>query len=357
MTSTTTNYGWTVPTSSDLVKNGATAISTVGSSVDTALWNSGFGQAGKNKIMNGDFGIWQRGTSFSNPANEAYLADRFNIVFDGSGSTRTVSQQTFTPATAPVAGYESSYFMRLAQTVAGSGGTYLGYNQRIENVRTFAGQTVTLSFWAKADATRTVLPNIQQNFGSGGSSTVVVTGFSSINLTTSWVRYSVSVSIPSISGKTIGTSSYLQLFFGFAANTVQTIVIWGVQLEYGSVTTPFQTATGTIQGELAACKYYFERRQGGTSFGSIPLFGQCISTTTVYIPIFYTPKRTTPTMTQGGTWKQYTANATANAATYSLVARSANDGYAVATSSGLVAGNASITEWDTSSYLDISAEL
>jgi len=35
MASTTTNYGFTVPTSSDLVKNGATAISTLGQDIDT----------------------------------------------------------------------------------------------------------------------------------------------------------------------------------------------------------------------------------------------------------------------------------------------------------------------------------
>jgi hypothetical protein len=32
---TTTNYGFTVPTSADLVKNGATAISTLGQDIDT----------------------------------------------------------------------------------------------------------------------------------------------------------------------------------------------------------------------------------------------------------------------------------------------------------------------------------
>lgn len=253
------------------------------------LQTSTFGfAAGKNKIINGDFEVWQRGSSFSNPANEAYLADRFNIVFDGSGSTRTVSRQTFTPGTAPVAGYEGEYFIRMAQTVAGSGGTYLGFNQRIEDVRTFAGQTVTLSFWAKADATRTILPNLQQNFGSGGSATVNITsGFTSTNLTTSWARYTFTVSVPSISGKTVGTSSFLQLFFGFAANTVQTVDIWGVQLEAGSTATAFQTATGTIQNELAACqRYYYRATAQVTSFYITTGTGFARNTTIAYIPFF-----------------------------------------------------------------------
>jgi hypothetical protein len=243
-------------------------------------WAGPLFAAGKNKIINGDFGVWQRGTSFSNPVNETYLADRFNIVFDGTGATRTVSQQAFTPGTAPVSGYESAYFIRMAQTVAGSGGTYIGFNQRIEDVRTYAGQTITLSFWAKADASRTILPNFQQNFGTGGSTTVSTSG-TTITLTTSWARYTQNFTLPSITGKTIGTSSMLQLFLGFAANTVQTIDIWGVQVEAGSVATAFQTATGTVQGELAACQRYYYRitgpAQSGSNFG-IGTYGSAATT-------------------------------------------------------------------------------
>jgi hypothetical protein len=37
MATTTPNFGWTVPTSTDLVKNGATAIETLGDSVDASF--------------------------------------------------------------------------------------------------------------------------------------------------------------------------------------------------------------------------------------------------------------------------------------------------------------------------------
>jgi hypothetical protein len=51
--------------------------------------------AGKNKIINGDFGIWQRGTSLSVTTNAgAFLADRFLLNFAGT-FTGTLSQQTF----------------------------------------------------------------------------------------------------------------------------------------------------------------------------------------------------------------------------------------------------------------------
>jgi hypothetical protein len=248
--------------------------------------------AGKNAIINGDFGIWQRGTSFSNPANEAYLADRFNIVYDGSGSTRTISQQTQTPNA--ISGYDAPYFFRFAQTVAGTAGTYVGMNQRIEGVQTYAALSITLSFWAKADATRTLTPSITQNFGSGGSTSVSTSG-TGITLTTSWARYTQTFAIPSISGKTVGTSSYLQLFLGLAANTVQTIDLFGVQLEPGSTATPFQTATGTKQGELAACqRYYF--RQGGAQ--AYQYFGQGVATSITNARILINcpvQMRTTPT--------------------------------------------------------------
>jgi hypothetical protein len=44
-----------------------------------------------------------------------------------------------------------------------------------------------------------------------------------------------------------------------ATSGTLTYQIANVQLEYGSKATPFQTATGTIQGELAACQRYYYR--------------------------------------------------------------------------------------------------
>jgi hypothetical protein len=216
--------------------------------------------AGKNKIINGDFGVWQRGTSFSNPADGTFSADRWKSFSNGTGVTRTISQQTFTPGTAPVAGYEGTFFYRYAVSVAGTGNTYHIFDQNIEDVRTFAGQTATLSFWAKADAARTVAVNFYQSFGSGGSGDVSVTS-QNASVTTSWQRFTLTYAIPSISGKTIGTNSFLGLRFTQPAGVTMTMDYWGVQVESGSTATAFQTATGTIQGELAACQRYYLRPQ------------------------------------------------------------------------------------------------
>jgi hypothetical protein len=209
-------------------------------------WNLNYA-AGKNAIINGDFRIWQRGTSF---AAGVYCADRF---INDSDGTCTATQQTFTPGTAPVAGYEGLYYLQQARTATG---TYQIVAQRVEDVRTFAGQTVTLSFWAKADSTVTNVPNISQNFGTGGSAQVTTTA-GSVTLTTSWARYTYTVTLGSVSGKTIGSGSNIEVrpirIVDGAAHTIQ---VWGVQLEAGSVSTAFQTATGTLQGELAACQRY-----------------------------------------------------------------------------------------------------
>ena len=62
MATTTPNFGWSVPTSTDLVKDGATAIETLGDSVDASMADLLGGTSGqmlvKNSNSNMDF-IWQ----------------------------------------------------------------------------------------------------------------------------------------------------------------------------------------------------------------------------------------------------------------------------------------------------------
>lgn len=251
---------------------------------------------GANKLLNGDFSIWQRGTSFSVTANNTYTADRWlNVFTGGTTGTKTISQQTFTPGSAPVTGYESAYFLRVNQTVAGSGQTAHGLTQRIEDVRSFAGQTVTFSFYAKAAAAFTRQISFTQFFGTGGSSTLNDVVTAPFTVGTTWARYSFTVDIPSIAGKTIGTDSFLEAVIGLPLNSTFTLDVWGVQVEVGSVATRFNTATGNPASELAACQRYFERFSSNSQ-----IFGNGVNKTTssAYITtVFKVTKRKIPTIT------------------------------------------------------------
>ncbi len=265
-TSTTSSVLASTPTATkaayDLANTANTAAGTAQTTADAA-YAAGFTNnffAGKNKIINGKFDVWQRGTSFS---SNGYTADRWFANF--SGATGTVSQQTFTPGTAPAAGYEGTFFLRLATTVADDNSRV---EQKIENVRTFAGQTVTVSLWAKADSARTITLSPYQSFGSGGSADVAIAS-QSISVTTAWTNFTKTFAIPSVSGKTIGTGSFLSLEISHLPNATFTLDIWGVQIEAGSVATPFQTASGSIQGELALCqRYYFQSENTSQYFWS-----------------------------------------------------------------------------------------
>jgi hypothetical protein len=239
--------------------------------------------AGKNKIINGDFGIWQRGTTLNLPSGtSSYLADRFNIRVDSPSGTPVYSRQTFTPGTAPVTGYEGQFFARF--TTGGNVACSV-FCQNIEDVRTFAGQTVTLSFWMKTSTAKTFTMLLRQDFGSGGSSIVDLTA--SYTTTTSWARYTQTFNLASITGKTIGTNSSLLLqTIAYGSQTGNFDVdIWGVQLEAGSVMSPFTTASGSIGGELALCQRYYYRTTLSPSSAAIIGFGTGVSTTAALIGV------------------------------------------------------------------------
>jgi hypothetical protein len=147
------------------------------------------------------------------------------------------------------------------------------FQQKIESVRTLAGQTATISFWAKASSgTPKVSVELEQVFGSGGSpSSATFTNLGVVTLSTSWTRYSVSGIVASISGKTIGTNNddcvQLNLWtsagsnFSSRTNSIgiqnNTIDFWGVQLEQNYQPTPFEQRP--IGVEIGLCQRYYEK--------------------------------------------------------------------------------------------------
>jgi hypothetical protein len=359
---TTTNFGWATPDNTAFVKDGALAIRTLGSAVDASLAN--YPTSG-NKIINGDFRIAQRGTSFSSPVDGTYTLDRWFLAFNGTGATRTVSQQTFTPGAAPVAGYEGANFIRIDQTVAGSGNTFVDIRQRIEDVRTFAGQTVTISFFAKASANQGALFITDQNFGAGGSAVVFnALPSKNITLTTSWQRFTHTGTVASISGKTIGTGSSLNVQIRITGGSTFTVDIFGVQIEAGSVASPFQTASGSIAGELALAQRYYTRLNY-TNANAVVCGGQSASTTQLYgTPIAFPvqmrviPSAAVSALTHFTAFKFSPSGLLISSAVTLNVAINSVAFYPMTVATGLVADDSvTVTANTTSAFIEMSAEL
>ena len=233
--------------------------------------------AGTNAIINGNMAIWQRGTTFT---AGGYTADRFNRT---GGSVATVSQQTHALGDNPIVGDSSPYFMRLTQTSDGLN-TELLY--RLEDVRSFAGTTVTVSFWAKTNnGTEGFNFKLYQNFGTGGSPSALTSACdtSVYTPTTSWQRYSFVCDIPSIAGKTIGTNNNSFIWVRLAqirtSNVGFSLDITGVQLEAGSTASPF--AHEFVGDTLQKCQRYYYK------VPSTFLYGANVGTNTWRTAVFY----------------------------------------------------------------------
>jgi hypothetical protein len=236
------------------------------SSTSTGLrYQSGYNG---NAIINGGMDIWQRGTSIASTAANLYSADRWCL---GAGTTgRTVSRQT--------SGLTGNQYAMRVQRDSGNNSTlatYLAYNLESADSYRFAGQTVTISFWARSGAnfsptSSTISLTFNSSTGTdqniltawAGSASVVS---SSPVLTTSWQRFTYTGTV---------ASNATQLGFYFISSWIGTagaddwLEITGVQLELGSVATIFKRSNGsggTIQGELAACQRYFQQVINGNT--------------------------------------------------------------------------------------------
>ena len=222
----------------------------------------------KNKIINGAFDYWQRNTAFGAVAGSAYLADRF--VTTSIGSSRAVSRQAFALGQTEVPGDPTFYHRTVVSSVAGAGNAS-NCNHWVEGLRTLSG-VCTLSFYARADAARPMSIEFVQVFGTGGAPSPLVLGIGvkKLQLSTQWAKYVVTASLPSLAGKTFGTSGdCLGVAFWFEAGSSfdartdnlgqqsGTFDIAQVQLEAGDEATDFERRfRGT---ELMMCQRYYEK--------------------------------------------------------------------------------------------------
>ena len=224
------------------------------------------GQLGgmRNLIINGNFDVWQRGTSFSASTSAIYTADRwFNQT---SGGTVGTSLQEFTLGQTDVPN-NPKYFLRHEVTV---GNDNIRLVNKIEGVNTFSGQTITVSYWARHLSgtlpSGGIKAQLRQDFGTGGSpSSTVYVDSDNISLTSNWQKFTVTFDVPSISGKIIGTdgNDYLGVALLWQVGTdttAYTIDLAQVQAEVGSTATPFEHRPyGT---ELALCQRYYQVQRG-----------------------------------------------------------------------------------------------
>lgn len=244
---------------------------------------------GRNHIINGNFDIWQRGVSFSQV--NAFGPDRWRIW--NSGATVSFTRQDFGIGQIEVP-HNPKFYININCTVADDS---VGLLQYIEDVRTLVGKKAILSFYAKADSNRILSTRLDQNFGSGGSSEELGIDVKNHNLTTSWQKFTHIIDVPTISGKTIGTGSFLKLVMVNPNNETSNIDIAQVQLEEGEIVTDFEQRN--IVQELALCQRYFcsSQVQDGTNleeFYVLPVSAAAqINRQTVPFPVLM---RATPAM-------------------------------------------------------------
>jgi hypothetical protein len=209
---------------------------------------------GRNYLHNPLFTVSQRGVGPF--AATGYTLDRWFAAV--SLDTVSVTQTAFADPGRAAIGDEEAAFA-LANTFTGNAGAAASNAlvQRIENVRRLANDTVTFSFWAISPGALKIGVQLVQNFGTGGSPSAAVTALATgvqVPLTTAWARYSVTIAVPSIAGKVLGTNgdhfTSIQIYFssGATSNAIAgnigvqsgTVTLWGMQLESGSSVTPLE---------------------------------------------------------------------------------------------------------------------
>jgi hypothetical protein len=216
----------------------------------SSAYNAG-ALSNRNLVINGAMQVWQRATSVNGGSigGFVWLADRFWL-YGPSTSSGTVSQSTDVPSNQ---GFTYSIYNNC------DAGCNIGTNVELPTTGSaglfHSGQTFTLSFWVKGTSvvtSQTISCSFRDN--AGGAGNVPLASGTSFDISTSWNRVQVPITIDATPA---GTNKAFQFEFTMPAGTKVT----GVQLEVGTVATPFEHRS--YGQELALCQRYFYKKVAG----------------------------------------------------------------------------------------------
>ena len=246
-------------------------------------------------IINGNFDVWQRGTSLAMTTADAYAADRWYCETATAATDKTVSRQT--------ASNNGSYYSARVAMVQDTD-ELLTFSQALESQDSikFRGQKLTLSFWAKAGVefvtdNSTLVCKIVTGKGTDQKVLAFTTSADAISanktLTDTFVKHTITTTAAIASDITqIGVSfAFTHAGAGVTTNYFE---VSQVQLCAGSVALPFQPKS--YAQELADCQRYC---LAYNLPASSPLAtGNGIGTTFLYATLnLPVEMRTIPTMT------------------------------------------------------------
>lgn len=215
----------------------------------------------RQAIINGNFDVWQRGTSFTSSDTVApfFTADRFygDAIYPGSGKTFTVSQLAITDLPG------SNFALQTSWVAAPVDQGRMCVYQTLENInaKKLAGKIVTFSCYIKSKAGMTSV-NIDSLYNTTGSKISFgdtgITGTSTNINTSTWTKVTQTFTVTSLgtlgANGTIGIQ--IKAIKSTGESTADGIQIAQVQLCAGDVAIPFMPKS--YAEELRDCQRYLE---------------------------------------------------------------------------------------------------
>jgi hypothetical protein len=232
----------------------------------------------RNKIINGNFNVWQRAISFVSPATGAYLADRFAYLATTSAAI-TVTRETDVPSAV-----NANYSLKVNVTTADASiaaGDAAQITQPLEGytLLPLKNKTVVLTFWVKSSLTGTYCISFRN---TGNTRSLVKTY--TISVANTWEQKTITLTHDStgtwnytsgigmyvswalMSGTTFQTTADTWQAGNFIATSAQvnfvgtvsnTFFLSQIQLEESPVVTGFEHRD--FEQELRLCQRYYEK--------------------------------------------------------------------------------------------------